>query len=195
MNPNVFLLRKTLHSSDIDAAVSHLWFCLSGRSNKNYGIELGDGSVIDSEGLQDLKHLSQLIECQKETREENLWLENLSSEWVVNDKFPVFTTQLVSLLQSHGIDKEIQPINLRVAHLRCRNEECNTSYPPINEAILLEMIVFMRDQQFYKSEVVKDREIFKKEIVPRNLIPLQEKCHFCHATLSNPIKYLKMFLL
>ena len=30
--------------------------------------------------------------------------------------------------------------------------------------------------------------IFKKEIVPRNLIPLQEKCHFCNAALSNPIK-------
>ena len=35
------------------------------------------------------------------------------------------------------------------------------------------MIVFMRDQQFYKSEAVKDRNIFKKEIVPRNLFPLQ----------------------
>ena len=44
------------------------------------------------------------------------------------------------------------------------NEECNTSYPPINEAILLEMIVFIRDQQFYKSEAVKDGNIFKKEI-------------------------------
>ena len=53
------------------------------------------------------------------------------------------------------------------------NEECNTGCPPINEAILLEMIVFMRDQQFYKSEAVKDRNIFKKEIVPRNLFPLQ----------------------
>ena len=70
------------------------------------------------------------------------------------------------------------------------SEECNTSYPPINEAILLEMIVFMRDQQFYKSEAVKDRNIFKKEIVPQNLIPLQEKCHFCNATLSNPTKAL-----
>ena len=37
-----------------------------------------------------------------------------------------------------------------------KNEECNTGYPQINEAILLEMIVFMRDQQFHKSEVVKD---------------------------------------
>ena len=46
----------------------------------------------------------------------------------------------------------------------------------------------MRDQQFYKSEAVKDRNISKKEIVPRNLIPLQEKSHFCNATLSNPIK-------
>ena len=46
----------------------------------------------------------------------------------------------------------------------------------------------MRDQQFYKSEAVKDRNIFKKEIVLRNLILLQEKCHFCNATLSNPIK-------
>ena len=68
------------------------------------------------------------------------------------------------------------------------NEECNTSYPPINEAILLEIIVFMRDQLFYKSEAVKDRNIFKKEIVPRNLILLQEKCHLCNPTLSNPIK-------
>ena len=73
-NPNIFLLRKTLHSSDIDAAISHLRFYFSGQSNKNYGTELGDGSVIDSDGLQDLKHLSQLTECQKEVREENLWL-------------------------------------------------------------------------------------------------------------------------
>ena len=46
------------------------------------------------------------------------------------------------------------------------NEGFNIGYHPINEAILLEMIVFMRDQQFYKSEAVKDRNIFKKEIVP-----------------------------
>ena len=38
------------------------------------------------------------------------------------------------------------------------------------------MIVFMRDQLFYKSEAVKDRKIFKQETGPRNLIPLQEKC-------------------
>ena len=67
------------------------------------------------------------------------------------------------------------------------NEECNTGYPPINEAILLEIIVFMRDQQVYKSEAVKDRNIFKKEVVPQNLILLQEKCYLCNATLSNPI--------
>ena len=46
----------------------------------------------------------------------------------------------------------------------------------------------MRDQQFYKNEAVKDRNIFKKKIAPRNRIPLQEKCHLCNATLSNPIK-------
>ena len=46
----------------------------------------------------------------------------------------------------------------------------------------------MRDQQSYKNEAVKDRYIFKKEIAPRNRIPLQEKCHLCNATLSNPIK-------
>ena len=39
-NPNIFLFRKTLHSSDIDASISYLQFYLSGRSNKNYGIEL-----------------------------------------------------------------------------------------------------------------------------------------------------------
>ena len=50
------------------------------------------------------------------------------------------------------------------------------------------MIVFMRDQQFYKSEAVKDCNIFKKEIVPQNLIMLQEKCYLCNATLSNSIK-------
>ena len=50
------------------------------------------------------------------------------------------------------------------------------------------MTVFMRDQQFYKSEAVKERNIFKQEIVPRNLIPLQENCDLCNATLSNPIK-------
>ena len=68
------------------------------------------------------------------------------------------------------------------------NEECNTGYPPINEAILLEMIVFMRDQQFCESEAVKGRNIFKKGIVPRNIIAIQEKCHLYNATLSNPIK-------
>ena len=124
VNPNIFLLRKTLHSSDIDAAISHLRFCLSERSNENYGIELEDGSIIDSEGLQDLKHLSQLIECQKEIREENLWLENLPEllkfpNGLLNDTFPVFATQFVSLIQSHGTDKEIQPINLRVPQMPC----------------------------------------------------------------------------
>ena len=112
VNPNLFLLRKTLHSSDIDAAISHLRFYLSGRSNKNYGIELEDGSIIDSEGLQDLKHLRQLIECQIEIREENLWLENLPEllkfpNRLLNDTLPVFATQFVSLLQSNGINKEI----------------------------------------------------------------------------------------
>ena len=95
MNPNIFLLKKILHSSDIDAGISHLRFYLSGRSNKNYGIELEDGSIIDSEGLQDLKHLSQIIECQKEIREENLWLENLPEllkfpYGLLNYTFPVF---------------------------------------------------------------------------------------------------------
>ena len=107
VNPNKFLLRKILHSSDIDATISHLRFYLSGRSNKNYGIELGDGSVIYSEGLQDLKHLSQLIECQKEIRTENLWLENPPEllkfpNGLLNDNFPVFATQFVSLLQSQN---------------------------------------------------------------------------------------------
>ena len=122
VNPNIFRLRKTLHSFDIDA--SHLRFYLSGRSNKNYGIELEDGSIIDSEGLQDLKQWSQLTECQKKLRKENLWLENLPEllkfpNGLLNDTFPVFATQFVSLLQSYGIDKEIQSINLRVAHLKC----------------------------------------------------------------------------
>ena len=97
MNPNIFLLKKILHSSDIDTAISHLRFYLSGRSNKNYGIELEDGSIIDSEGLQDLKHLSQLIEFQKEIREVNLWLENLPEllkfpDGLLNYTFPVFGT-------------------------------------------------------------------------------------------------------
>ena len=38
VNPNIFLLRKTLHSSDVDAAISHLQFYLSGQSNKIHGI-------------------------------------------------------------------------------------------------------------------------------------------------------------
>ena len=64
--------------------------------------------------MQDLKHLSQLIECQKEIREENLWLKNLPEllkfpNGLLNDTFPVFGTQFVSHLQSHGIDTEIQP--------------------------------------------------------------------------------------
>ena len=74
------------------------------------------GSIIDSERLQDLKHLSQLIECQKEIREENLWLQNLPellrfTNGLIND---TFETQFVLLLQSHGIDTEIQPINLKL---------------------------------------------------------------------------------
>ena len=114
MNPKIFLLRKTWHLSDIDAAISHLRFCLLGRSSKNYGIELEDGSVIDTEGMQDLTHLCQLIECQKEIREENLWLKNLPEllkfpNGLLNDTFPVFGTQFVSHLQSHGTDTEIQP--------------------------------------------------------------------------------------
>ena len=68
------------------------------------------------------------------------------------------------------------------------NEKCNTGYTPINEAILLEMIVFMRDQKLYKREAVKYHNKFKKEIFPRNLTPLQEKCHLRNATISNPIK-------
>ena len=60
VNPNIFLLRKTLHSSDIAAGISHSQFYLSGRINKNYGIELEDGSIIDSEGLHKLKHLKPL---------------------------------------------------------------------------------------------------------------------------------------
>ena len=49
-------------------------------------------------------------------------------------------------------------VTKKVCYNETKNEteECNTGYPPINEAILLEMIVFMRDQQFYKSEAVKD---------------------------------------
>ena len=68
------------------------------------------------------------------------------------------------------------------------NEECDTGYPPINDNILLKMKVFTRDQQFYKTEAVKDRNILKKEIIPRNLILLQEKCHLCNVALSNSIK-------
>ena len=50
------------------------------------------------------------------------------------------------------------------------------------------MIIFMTDQQFYESEAVNDHNICKKEIVPRNLILLQEKYHFCNGTLCNPVK-------
>ena len=125
MNPNTFLLSKAMYSFDINVGISHIRFYLSGRSDKIYGTELDDGSTTDSEGLQDLKHLSQLMECQKEIRGE-LWLENLDlpeslkfPNGLLNDTFPVFATQSFSLLQSHGIDKEIQPIILRVAHLKC----------------------------------------------------------------------------
>ena len=95
------------------------------------------------------------------------------------------------LEQIHIITRNASPeVTKKVCYdeTKNENEECNAGYPPINEAILLEMIVFIRDEQFYKSEAVKDRDIFKKEIVPRNLIPLQEKCHLRNATLSNPIK-------
>ena len=56
------------------------------------------------------------------------------------------------------------------------NEECNTGYLSINEATLLEMIVFMRHQQFYESEAVKDRNIFKQEIVPRSRFKKNVTC-------------------
>ena len=64
------------------------------------------------------------MECQKEIKEENLWLENLPElskfpNGLLNDTFPVFGTQFVSLLQSHGTDTEIQAINLTVAHPKC----------------------------------------------------------------------------
>ena len=68
--------------------------------------------------------MNQQIECQKEIREGNLWLENLPEllkfpNRLLNGTFPVFATQFVSQLQSHGTDKDIHPINLRVAHLKC----------------------------------------------------------------------------
>ena len=120
----MWTLTYFFEGNNIDATISHLRFYLSGRSNRNHGIELEDGSIIDSEGLQYLKHLSQLIEYQEEIREGNVWLENLPEllkfpNGLLNDTFPVFGTQFVSLLQSNEIDTEIQPITLRVAHIKC----------------------------------------------------------------------------
>ena len=63
---NIFELRKTLHSTDIDAAINHIQLYSSSRTNKTYGIQLDDGSIVDLAGLKNLKFLCKLIESQKE---------------------------------------------------------------------------------------------------------------------------------
>ena len=120
---NIFELRKTLHSTDIDAAINHIQLYSSSRTNKTYGIQLDDGSIVDLAGLKNLKFLCKLIQSQKGVKEENQWLGDVShlmkfSNGILNEDFLVTATQFVSLIQAHQDDEEIQPINLRVGHIK-----------------------------------------------------------------------------
>ena len=116
-------LKKTLHSTDIDAAINHIQFYLSSRTNKTSGIQLDDGSIVDLAGLKNLKFLCKLIQSQKEVKEENQCLRDVSPlmkfpNGILNEDFLVTATQFVSLIQAHQNDEEIQPINLRVGHIK-----------------------------------------------------------------------------
>ena len=120
---NLFELKKTLHSTDINGAINHIQFYSSSRTNKTYGVQLDDGSIVDLAGLKNLKFLCKLIQSQKEVKEENQWLRDLSNlmkfpNGISNEDFLVTATQFVSLIQAHQDDEEIQPINLRVDHIK-----------------------------------------------------------------------------
>ena len=110
---NIFELKKTLHSTDINGAINHIQFYSSSRTNKTYGIQLDDGSIVDLAGL---KNLCELIQSQKEVKEENQLLRDVShlmkfSNGILNEDFLVTATNFVSLIQAHQDDEEIQTIN------------------------------------------------------------------------------------
>ena len=68
---NMFELKKALQSTDIDVAINQIQFYSSSRTNKVYGIQLDDGSIVDLAGPKNLKFLCKLIQSQKEFKEEN----------------------------------------------------------------------------------------------------------------------------
>ena len=106
---NTFELKKTLHSTDIDAAINHIQFYSSSRTSKTYGIQLDGGSIVDLAWLKNLKLLCKLIQSQKEVKEENQWLREVSHlmefpNGILNEDFLVTATQFVSLIQTHQDD-------------------------------------------------------------------------------------------
>ena len=62
---NICDLKKTLHSTDIDAAINHIQFYSSSRTNKTYGIQLDNGSIADLAVLKNLKFLCKSIQEKK----------------------------------------------------------------------------------------------------------------------------------
>ena len=62
---NIFDLKKALHSTNIDAAINHIQFYSSSRTNKTYGIQLGNGSIVDLAGLKNLKFFCKSIQEKK----------------------------------------------------------------------------------------------------------------------------------
>ena len=95
----MFELKKTFHSTDIDAAINHIQFYSSSRTNKTYGIQLDDGSIVDLAGL---KNLCELIQSQKEVKEENQLLRDVSHlmkfpNGILNEDFLVTAIQFLSL--------------------------------------------------------------------------------------------------
>ena len=70
-----------------------------------------------------MKLLCKLIQSQKEVKEENQWLREVSHlmefpNGILNEDFLVTATQFASLIQTHQDDEEIQPINLIVGHIK-----------------------------------------------------------------------------
>ena len=96
---NIFELKKALHLNDIDAAINYIQFYSSSRTNKIYGIQLDDGSIVDLAGP---KFLCKLIQSQKEVKEENQWLRDVSHlmkfpNGILNEDFLVTAIQFLSL--------------------------------------------------------------------------------------------------
>ena len=74
-------------------------------------------------GLTNLKILCKLIQSQKEVKEENQWLIEVSHlmqflDEILNKDFLVTATQFVSLIQAHEVDEKVQPIKSRVSHIK-----------------------------------------------------------------------------